>query len=156
LPGDGLREARGPDQRGRAVGAATNLPFGRLAFLYTPSADVAADARYLTAVLGGELAFAIEDGGIRVAMVRLGPEPPALLLTDHLEGDRPIHVYEVDDLGTARRQLEARGWRGGRSIELPSGPAISFDAPGGLRFAILEPIRPFVVESFLGRRDFEV
>ncbi len=128
----------------------------RLEFLYTPSRDVAADARFLTEVLGGELAFAIEDGGIRVAMVRLGPEPPAILLTDHLDGDRPIHVYAVASLAAATRELEDLGWSGGRSIELPPGPAISFDAPGGLRFAIYEPTRPFVVESYLGRRDFEV
>jgi hypothetical protein len=132
------------------------VPFGTLDYLYTPSADVGADARYLTTVLGGELAFAIEDGGIRVAMVRLGPEPPAILLTDHLEGDRPIHVYAVADLAATRRDLEARGWSAGHGIELPPGPAVSFDAPGGLRFAIYEPSRRFVVESFLGRRDFEV
>jgi hypothetical protein len=131
-------------------------PFGTLDFLYTPSTDVAADARYLTEVLGGELAFAIEDGGIRVAMVRLGPEPPAVLLTDHLEGDRPIHVYRVASLAATRQSLEDTGWAGGTSIELPPGPAISFDAPGGLRFAIYEPTRPFVVDSFIGRRDFEV
>ena len=131
-------------------------PFGSLDYLYTPSRDVAADARFLTSVLGGELAFAIEDGGIRVAMVRLGPEPPAILLTDHLEGDRPIHVYGVASLQAARRSLEASGWSGGQPIELPPGPAISFDAPGGLRFAIYEATRPFVVEGFLGRRDFEV
>ncbi|HEX8026025.1 MAG TPA: hypothetical protein VF484_07465 [Candidatus Limnocylindrales bacterium] len=107
-------------------------------------------------MLGGELVFAIEDGGIRVAMVRLTPEPPAILLTDHLEGDRPIHVYRVASLATARAELEAGGWSGGRAIELPPGPAISFDAPGGLRIALYEPSRPFVVESFSGRRDFEV
>jgi hypothetical protein len=107
-------------------------------------------------VLGGELVFAIEDVGIRVAMVRLSPEPPAILLTDHLDGDRPIHVYAVPSLAEASRELEARGWSGGRKIELPPGPAISFDAAGGLRIAIYEPSRPFVVESFGGRFDFEM
>lgn len=132
------------------------LPFDRLDYLYTPSADVAADARYLTGVLGGELVFAIEDGGVRVAMVRLTPEPPAILLTDHLDGDRPIHVYRVASLSRAQRELEARGWAGGHAIELPPGPAISFDTPGRLRIALYEPSRPFVVDSFAGRRDFEV
>lgn len=107
-------------------------------------------------MLGGDLVFAIEDGGIRVAMVRLSPEPPAILLTDHLDGDRPIHVYAVPSLAAASQALEARGWSGGRTIELPPGPAISFDAADGLRIAIYEPSRPFVVESFAGRRDFDV
>ena len=39
-------------------------------------------------------------------------------------------------------------------MELPPGPAITFRTPGGLRLAIYEPVRPFVVESFKGRRDF--
>ena len=83
---------------------------GRLDYLYTQSDDVVADLRYLVDVLGGEQVFAIEDGGIRVAMVSFG-ERPAILLTDHLEGDRPIHVYAVDDLAAAKaRPRASRGW----------------------------------------------
>ena len=130
------------------------MTLGSLDFLYTPSADVAADARYFVEVLGAELGFAIEDGGIRVAMVSFGA-PPAILLTDHLEGDRPVHLYAVVDLEATSRDLEARGWRPDRSVELPPGPATTFRSPGGLRLAIYEPSRPFVVESFKGRRDFE-
>jgi hypothetical protein len=133
-----------------------SLPFDQLDYLYTPSTDVARDAGFLVRVLGGELTFAIDDDGTRVAMVRLSPEPPAILLTDHLDGDRPIHVYRVASLVGAAGELEARGWRQERPIELPPGPAVSFTAPGGQRFAIYEPSRPFVVDSFRGRRDFEV
>ena len=129
------------------------MTLGRLDYLYTPSTDVVADLRYLVDVVGGEEVFAIADGGIKVAMVRFG-EGPAILLTDHLEGDRPIHVYAVDDLAAARGDLEARGWAPERSIELPPGPAVTFRTPGGLRMAIYQPTRPFVVESFAGRRDF--
>jgi hypothetical protein len=129
------------------------MTFGRLDFLYTPSADVAADVRYFVDVLGADLGFAIEDGGVRVAMVELGG-PPAILLTDHLDGKRPIHLYAVDDLHAARRELEGRGWQQERAVELPPGPAITFRTPGGLRLAIYQPVRPFVVESFKGRRDF--
>ena len=125
-----------------------------LDFLYVPSADVAADARYLTGVLGGELVFAIEDGGVRVAMVRLTPEPPASLLTDHLDGDRPIHLFAVEDISAATKELSGRGWVQERAVELPPGPAITFRTPGGLRLAMYQPVRPFVVESFMGRRDF--
>ena len=126
---------------------------GSLDFLYTPSADVAGDLRYLVDVLGAEEVFAIEDGGIRVGMVSFGA-PPAILLTDHLEGDRPIHLFAVADLAAARAGLETRGWSAERPVDLPPGPAITFRTPGGLRMAIYEPTRPFVVDSFRGRRDF--
>ena len=129
------------------------MTLGRLDYLYTPSDDVAADLRYLVDILGGEEVFAIEDGGIRVAMVGFG-EPPAILLTDHLEGERPIHVYAVEDLQATARLLEDRGLERERAVELPPGPAVTFRTPGGLRIAIYEPSRPFVVESFRGRRDF--
>ena len=131
-----------------------SMPIGRLDYLYTPSTDVAADMRYFVDVLGAALGFAIEDGGIRVAMVDFGG-PPAILLTDHLEGDRPIHLYAVDDLGATRGELEARGWLPERSVELPPGPSTTFRTPGGLRLAVYQPVRPFVVDSFRGRRDFE-
>jgi hypothetical protein len=129
------------------------MTFGPLEYLYTPSADVHADLRYLVDVLGGEQVFAIDDGGIRVAMVKLG-EGPAILLTDHLDGDRPLHVYAVDDLEASATALALHGWTRERAVELPPGPAITFRSPGGLRFAIYAPVRPFVVESFRGRRDF--
>jgi hypothetical protein len=129
------------------------MSLGRLDYLYTPTNDVAADLRFLVDVLGGEQVFAIEDGGTRVAMVRLG-DGPAILLTDHLEGDRPIHVFAVDDLAKSTRDLEARGWSRERSVELPPGPAVTFRTPGGLRRALYQASRPFVVESFGGRRDF--
>jgi hypothetical protein len=41
-----------------------------------------------------------------------------------------------------------------RSVELPPGPAITFRTPGGVRMAIYQPTRPFVVDSFRGRQDF--
>ena len=129
------------------------MTLGSLDYLYTPSADVAADLRYLVDVLGGREGFAIEDGGIRVAMVEFDA-PPAILLTDHLEGDRPIHLFAVADLPAARAELEGRGWTAERAVDLPPGPAITFRTPGGLRMAIYQPIRPFVVESFRGRHDF--
>ena len=129
------------------------MTLGSLDFLYTPSADVAADLRYIVDVLGAEEVFAIEDGGIKVAMVAFGASP-AILLTDHLEGDRPIHLFAVADLGVARAELEGRGWAAERSVDLPPGPAITFGTPGGLRMAIYQPVRPFVIESFRGRHDF--
>ena len=129
------------------------MTLGSLDYLYTPSTDVGADLRYLVDVLGAEEVFAIEDGGVKVAMASFGT-PPAILLTDHLEGDRPIHLFAIADLAAARAELEGRGWASERSVELPPGPAITFRTPGGLRMAIYQPVRPFVVESFRGRHDF--
>jgi hypothetical protein len=124
-----------------------------LEYLYTPSTDVAADARALVDGLGGALAFAIDDGGTKVAMVELGAGP-AILLTDHLPDERTVEVFRVGDRASARGDLEAAGWQAEREIELPPGPAITFRSPGGVRLALYEATRPFVVESFRGRRDF--
>jgi hypothetical protein len=125
-----------------------------LDYVYTPSRDVPADAAWLTDVLGGRLVFAIEAMGARVAMVELTDGPPAIVLNDHVEGDRPILVYRVEDLAAARQDLESRGWRAGHSLEIPQGPVTTFESPGGQRLAIYELARPGVIESFAGRRDF--
>ena len=89
-----------------------------LDFLYTPSRDVAADVAAYTAALDARLVFAIEDGGIRVAMVELSSGPPAILLTDHVEGERPILVYRVADLSLAVAELRSRGWLPDRSLAI--------------------------------------
>jgi hypothetical protein len=129
--------------------------FQSLDFLYTPSADVAADVAYFTGVLGAELVFAIEAMGTRVAMVRLaGPEAPAVLFAGHLEGQRPVLVYRVADLDAAMDELERRGWAREAPFGIPHGPCCAFTAPGGHRLAIYELTRPEVAEHFAGRRDF--
>lgn len=131
-----------------------SAPFDQLDFIYMPSRDVAADVSYFTDVLGGELVFAIEAMGTRVAMIRLADPPPRLLLADHVEGDSPILVYRVPDLDAALADLAGRGWEEERTLELPMGPACSFTAPGGQRLAIYKSTRPGVLEGFAGRRDF--
>lgn len=129
-------------------------PFEQLDFIYMPSRDVAADVRHFMDVLGAELVFAIDAMGTRVAMLRLADSPPALLLTDHLDGNQPILVYRVRDLDSALADLKSRGWEEARSLELPMGSASSFATPGGQRFAVYQSTRPGVVEGFAGRRDF--
>jgi hypothetical protein len=129
-------------------------PFLQLDYLYTPSKDVAADARYFTDVIGGRLAFAVEGMGARVAMIELTDGPPHVLLTDHLDGDRAIYIYRVDDLGQAVAQLNERGLDEERNLEIPMGPCASFTTPAGHRVALYEASRPGVLEHFSGRRDF--
>lgn len=129
-------------------------PFQQLDFLYTPSSDVAADARYFTEVLGGRVAFAIDGMGARVAMVELTSGPPHVLLTDHLEGDRPIFIYRVPNLRQAVAALKKRGLKDERRLEIPMGPCSSFTTPAGHRIALYEASRRGVLEHFIGRRDF--
>ena len=128
--------------------------FEHLDYVYMPSRDVAADVAYFTEVLGGQLIFAIDGMGTRVAMVALTEDPPRILLAGHLEGDTPVLVYRVADLATATADLAARGWTQGHTLEIPQGPVCSFTAPGGQRLAIYELMRPGVEASFVGRRDF--
>jgi non-ribosomal peptide synthetase component F len=98
--------------------------FERLDFVYLPSRDVAADVAHYTSRLGGELVFAIERFGTRVAMVRLSAEEPDLLLAEHLEGDRPILIFRVTDLAAALAELEAGGVETGEPFEMPYGRGV--------------------------------
>lgn len=142
------------ERTGETSGGDADSPlFEQLDYLYTPSRDVAADLAYFTDVLGARRLFAIDDGGVRVAMLELS-EGPRLLLTDHLEGEAPILVYRVADLRQAADALTARGWAGGRTLEIPQGPCVSFSTPGGQRVALYERSRPGVEKHFIGRRDF--
>lgn len=128
--------------------------FEQLDFIYMPSRDAAADVRYFTEVLGADLIFAVEGMGTRVAMVAMTDAPPRLLLAEHLAGERPAMVFRVADLRQAAKTLEARGWKRGHTLEIPHGPVITFETPGGHRLAIYELARPEVGEHFAGRRDF--
>jgi hypothetical protein len=128
--------------------------FQQLDYLYTPSQDVAADARYFTDVLGARLGFAIEGMGARVAMVELTSGPPHVLLADHLDGERPILVYRVDDLDKATAALKKSGVKKQHSLEIPMGPCSTFVTPSGHRLALYELARPGVLEHFMGRKDF--
>lgn len=128
--------------------------FERLEFVYLPSRDVAADLRHFTQGLGAELAFAIEAFGTRVAMVRLSPDPPALLLAGHLEGDQPVLVHRVADLEHAIAELKSRGVELAARFDIPHGPAAEVVTPGPQRIALFELTRPATAVRLGGRRDF--
>jgi hypothetical protein len=89
-----------------------------------------------------------------VAAVELAEGPPLILLTDHVEGDRPILVYRVRDLDVSMGELAARGWTREQTLEIPQGPCCSFTTPGGHRLALYQLIRPEAARHFDGRRDF--
>jgi hypothetical protein len=135
---------------------AMNLPspFETLDYLYTPSRDVSADVSWFVDALGARLVFAIESSGTRVAMLELSSDRRRIVLADHLEGERPILVYRVADLGATRASLASRGWEPERSLEIPIGPCCTYRSPSGHVVAVYERTRPDVEAHFGGRRDF--
>ena len=135
-------------------GFADELPFASLDFLYVPSRDVERDAGDLVNVLGGRQVFAVRDGHTNVAMIAMTAEPPHILLTDHLEGDRPILIYRVENMTATVHRLEAAGWERSQEFEIPHGPCVSFRTPNGHRLAIYQPLRPDATGFFAGRQDF--
>jgi hypothetical protein len=128
--------------------------FESLDFLYMPSRDPAAEARYFSEALGARVVFAIEAFGTRVAMVELTGDAPALLFAGHLDGERPILVYRVADLDAAITELTKRGCEVGTLFGIPHGPCAEIEAPGGHRLAIYELTRPEAPEHLAGRRDY--
>jgi hypothetical protein len=127
---------------------------GALDFVYLPSRNVADDLKHFTRGVGGELVFAIERFGTRVAMVELGDEPPALLLAEHLEGDQPVLVYRVEDLERTLDELGERGVSVAARFGIPHGPGAELVNPGPQRIAVYELTRPERAASLKGRRDF--
>ena len=131
------------------------MTFGSLDFIYTPSADVAADLARFESGFGASVEFAIERFGTRVALVRLADDPPHIVLAEHLDGERPILVYRVPSLAEAVQQLEAAGLDAGPQLGFPYGPIHAFTVPGSEhRLAIYEMTRPQAREMLAGRRDF--
>jgi len=128
--------------------------FEQLDFIYTPSADAAADVERFTRDLGARLVFAIERFDTRVAMVEPAAGSPAVLFAEHLHGAGPILVYRVADIEAAAAELAAAGWDPGARSGIPHGPLYSFTAPGGQRLAIYELTEPERAASIVGRRDF--
>jgi len=128
--------------------------FDRFDFVYLPSRDVAAEVTYLTAGLGGELVFAVERFGTRVAMVRLAKGGPELLLAEHLEGEQPILVFRIDDLDAAITELRGRGVTLGSHFEMPYGIGVEVSNPGPQRLAVYERTQPERGAGLAGRKDF--
>jgi hypothetical protein len=128
--------------------------FDRLDFVYLPSRDVAADVQHFSGRLGAELVFAIEAFGTRVAMIRLHPNPPVLLLAEHLEGDQPVLVYRVADLDRAIAELRELDVEVAVRFEIPHGPGAELTNPGPQRVALYQLTRPEAGASLKGRRDF--
>jgi hypothetical protein len=128
--------------------------FEQLDFVYLPSRNAAADLEHFSNGLGGEVVFAIDAFGTRVAMVRLSGHEPSILLAEHLDGDQPVLVYRVGDLEQALAELAARGVMPAIRFGIPHGPGAELVMSGPQRVAIYELTRPQAAQRLAGRRDF--
>jgi len=121
-----------------------------LDFIYIPSRNVEEDLMFYTEIPGVTVIFNIKDMGTQVAMLNLG-DGPRLMLAGHLEGNLPIFIYRVENIKKAIMELKIRGWKVGQEVEIPHGPACTFTAAGGQRFAVYQLTRP-EAEDFLTQK----
>ena len=128
--------------------------FEQLDFVHLPSRDVAADIAHYVDGVGGEVVFAIERFGTRVAMIELAPGSPKLLLAQHLEGDAPVLLFRVDTLDVAIAELAGRGVEVGERFEFPYGWGAELRGPAPQRIAVYERSMAQRGDSLAGRRDF--
>jgi catechol 2,3-dioxygenase-like lactoylglutathione lyase family enzyme len=127
-------------------------PFLSLDFVYVPTPDVDAGVAYYVDVLGARLDFKVRAMDTVVARVDLADGGPALLLSGHLAGERPILIYRVADYASSTAALRDAGVEL-HELEIPHGPVATFVAEGGQRIGVYELVRPDADEHFSGRID---
>ena len=66
--------------------------FESLDFVYVPTEDVDASARAYVDELGATLTWKVRAMGTVVARLDVSESGPAILLSGHLEGERPILI----------------------------------------------------------------
>lgn len=121
--------------------------FKRLIYVYVGTSDYRADYDFYRNVLGAELVWEFEEFGAKVAAFNLCGEP-FLLIADHAKAPSKRLIYEVDDIKTAAKELKARGWKpDGSGFEVPDGPCINFKDRSGNEYAIIQMIRPHILEK---------
>ena len=126
---------------------AESSAFKRIAYIYVGTSDFEGDRNYYSKVLGARKVWEFREFGARVAAFDLCGEP-YLLLADHVKAPSKRLIYQVDDIGAAKRTLEARGWESdGEEFEIPDGPCLNFKDKSGNEFAILEMTRPRILEG---------
>ena len=131
-----------------------DLACGSLDYVYWAAPEFESSLAFYTGALGGELLWRIRDGETWVAAVRLTESGPPMLLANHLEPGRGLLVYRVRSLEETRARLLAKGWAlAGEPFELPQGPCLVLEDPGGQRLAVYERVRPEMDRHFLGRYD---
>ncbi len=127
--------------------------FEALDFIYVPVEDVDDAAKRYEETLGARLLWKVRGMGTVVARLQVSETGPAILLSGHLEGPRPILIYRVSDYSEAVYALRAAGVSDLREVEIPHGPCASFRVAGGQRIAVYELVRANADEFFAGRMD---
>ena len=127
--------------------------FESLDFVYVPTVDVDDGVQRYVEQLGAALLWKVRAMGTVVACLRLSRDGPAILLSEHLEGEAPILVYRVDDYASAVEALRRAGIGEVRELEIPHGPCASFRVADGQPLAIYELTRPHAERHFAGRID---
>ena len=127
--------------------------FESLDFLYVPAPDIDTSIEYYTKTLEAKLLWKIKAMGTCVACLQLSTAGPLILLAEHLEKGKLIHIYRVNDIEKTKKELKAKGWIEHDSLEIPPGPCSTFSDPENNWLAIYENKRPGVIQNFKGRID---
>jgi hypothetical protein len=127
--------------------------FESLDFIYVPTGDVDAAAAHHVGALGAEPLWTVRAMDTMVAALRVSSIGPQILLSGHLEGDRPVLVYRVADYQQTLHSLRDRGLTDIRELEIPHGPCAAFGLDGGQRYAVYELTRTHADDHFAGRFD---
>ncbi|MBS2971026.1 hypothetical protein J9317_19975 [Metabacillus sp. KIGAM252] len=115
--------------------------------MYIGTSDFESDFHYYQSVLGGQLQWAFNRFGAKVAAFEMG-EGPLTLIADHLASPVCIPLYEVKDLKVKVKELKDRGWKEEKGpIEIPNGPCFMFKDTSGNSYGIFENVRPFAAED---------
>jgi hypothetical protein len=127
--------------------------FESLDFIYAPTGDVDGAAAQHVEVLGAEPLWTVRAMDTTVAALRVSDLGPQILLSGHLQGERPVLVYRVADYQQSVARLRAAGLTGVRELEIPHGPCAAFALEGGQRYAVYQLSRPDADQYFTGRFD---
>ena len=127
--------------------------FEGLDSVYVPTVDVDAVAMAYVETVGAELLWKVKAMNTTVAALRVSVSGPQILLSGHLEGERPVLVYRVASYEEAVATLRAAGIADLEELEIPHGPCAAFRVAGGDRFAVYERVRPHADDYFAGRID---
>ncbi len=122
------------------------LPFKNLEFLYVGTKDFESDVLYYRDTLKGELVWAFEKFGAKVAAFRLA-YGPLILLADHKKAPSIEPIFSVANLELSIKELKERGVKELEGpIQTPNGPAYSFRDPSGNQFSLLQNEKPEAME----------
>jgi catechol 2,3-dioxygenase-like lactoylglutathione lyase family enzyme len=120
--------------------------FNRLVYIYIGTNNFTADYHFYKNILGAKLVWEFENFGAKVAAFDLCGEP-YLLIADHVHAPSKRLIYQVENINVAVEKLKSRGWKpDGKKFEVPDGPCFNFKDESGNEYAIIQMLRPHVLE----------